>query len=83
MQKYSADMQTVQRRLVTLGITAMLGKRPGEVMPAGKVFFGTHIKVIMMSIVQYAVDGADGRDAERSRYKANPPPDGGRGYAGV
>lgn len=46
------DLPSVQFRPVTIGIAIMLGKSCGKVVPSGKIFLRTHIKVVMLHVVQ-------------------------------
>ena len=57
------DVSLVQCLLVAAGIGLMFSKGSGKVVRAREIFFGAHVEVIMLCMVQYAFYSLDGSNA--------------------
>ena len=62
---FLTDISLVQCLLVAAGIGLMFSKGSGEIVRAREIFFGTHVEVIMLCMVQnafYSLNGSNTRD---------------------
>jgi hypothetical protein len=63
---FLTDVSLVQCLLVTAGIGLMFSKGSGKVVRAREIFFGAHVEVIMLCMVQHAFYSLDGSNADRA-----------------
>ena len=64
------DVSLVQCLLIAAGIGLMLSKGSGEIVRAREIFFGAHVEVIMLCMIQYAFYSLNGSNADRAGGKS-------------
>ena len=57
----------IERLLVATGILLMLCKVDREVMCAAEIFFGAHVEVVMMLVMENGINADHRRDADGAR----------------
>lgn len=63
------DISLVQCLLIAAGIGLMFSKGSGEIVRAREIFFGAHVEVIMLCMIQYAFYSLNGSNADRTGRK--------------
>ena len=51
---------------IAFGIFVVFAHCDGEVVMPGEIFLGTHIQIVVMTIIENGIDGFDRRGADRS-----------------